>query len=541
MSNFIIKKATVIDGTGNNSYVSDVEVGNGIITRIGKNLYEDYVKKSLLSNFLNEKKIEIYEADGLILCPGFIDIHSHSDMTIFEKNYTESRVLQGVTTDIGGNCGLSVAPANIKYWDKFREDMFFPTDDMSMEWQSVGEFLQYASRNGISVNFGTFVGHGTLRIAVAGYENRKLNENEIGEMKALTEEAMRDGAFGLTSGLVYSPGCFADDNEIIEIAKIAGKHGGIYCSHMRDEWDDVLKSIREVINIGKKADLPVHISHHKIVLSKHWGTLCKATVELIKRTKQSGIDITFDQYPYTSGGTTLSRLFPRWALGGGIDKLIERLEDSETLVEIKKEIYAQIDSGDLTWDTFTLGEVNETEYCGKTLRELGELMGKDPLEATIDFFIKEGNVSVFVDTCGEEDVRYIMENSECMFGSDGSAYSLEDKGTIHPRSFGTFPRIISKYCRELKIIELEDAIRRMTSMTANRLGLFDRGLIRPGMKADLVIFNFNEIEDTPNNTKPAQACKGIKKVFVNGVLTVDNGHHTGALAGQILKRGQTNN
>ncbi len=524
MYDLVIKNAKVVDGTGNPWFFSDVAVKDGIIVKVGA--LRDFESK------------EVFDANGLILTPGFIDVHTHSDFTLFENPLAESRVLQGVTTDISGHCGISAAPLVNEKKDLLAKYTQFLNDQTPFAWNSMKEFLDYIESKGTSVNYGTLVGHGTIRIIVAGFEDRKLTSLEISRMQELTKQAMEDGAFGISAGLIYPPGCYSDEEELAEIIKVIAEYGGIFTIHMRDERDDVLGSMNNLIKIAKKSKVPVHISHHKVMAKKHWGALPHATIALLKRTREEGIDISLDQYPYDTGSSTLSIFLPDWALEGGNENLVLRLKDTEIREKIKREISDKFEKDEISWEEIVVSVIkNNKSFRGKSICQIADILCKSPVDAALDLLIEEnGSIGCFFLTCDKGDIETILKYSNVMIGSDGMAISEQNGESMHPRCFGTFPRIIGHYCRDKKVITLEDAIRKMTSLGANRLGIFDRGMIRPGMKADIVLFNYEKINDRADSVNPNRQCEGIINVYVNGVLTVKEGKHTGAKAGEIIRK-----
>ena len=528
MFDLLFKNAKVVDGTGAPWYIADVAVKGDKIAKIGK------ICESLAS--------KVVDAKGYVLSPGFIDSHSHSDYGILRHKLNESRILQGITTELGGDCGSSPMPIVPERRALLEKAVDFLNDGIKLDWTDAKGYLDTVEKNGTSVNFAMMVGHGSIRIAAMGFDDREPTPEEFDKMRTYTRESMEQGCFGLTTGFIYPPGCFATNDEVIELAKVVAEYGGFYKSHMRYEGDEVIRSVEDTIEVGVKANLPVQIDHHKITGRKNWQYKSYATIALVERARSRGVDVTLDQYPYRASATTLTSIMPQWTLVGGMEKMVERLKDAEMRGQIDKEIREYFDRVQKLWtDVFITSVPSEKNAWtkGKNMQEIAETLKKDPFEAAIDLMIEEnGDVAQLSFGMCEEDIEHIMKCPYTMIGSDGSAHPLDTKDVPHPRSYGTFPRVISEYCRERKLFSLETAIFKMTGLPSARVGLHDRGVIKEGMNADLVLFDFENIKDTPTFTKPNVACEGILQVYVNGVLTAENGVHTGALAGKVLRRGQ---
>ena len=521
MYDFVIKNVRIIDGTSSPWFRGNVAVKNGIIKKV-----------SSIDNFESE---EVIDGEDKYLCPGFIDIHSHSDCSLPNNRFAESRILQGITTEIGGDCGMSVAPVNKDNLNLLKDYI----GHLEYDWTSLKEYLDFVESNGISVNFGTAVGHGTIRIAAMGFENRSPNEQELEYMKYLLEKSLEEGAFSMSSGLIYPPGCYSDREEMIELCKVLNKYGAFYETHMRDEGLSVISSVEEALDVCKKSKTPLQIAHHKVIRKEGWTVSCKATIAMIEKARREGFDVTVDQYPYIASATTLDCNLPQWAFEGGLEKLILRLKDKTTRDKLRNEVN---DSHKGRWQDITIGYVESEKNAwtvGKSIVEIAQIRGIDTADACFDLIVEEkGRVNeIYYGMC-EEDVEYIMSQRFVMIGSDGYSYSLNYPGLPHPRSYGTFPRVLAKYCRDRKLFSLETAINKMTGMPAARLGIQDRGLIKEGMHADLVLFDLEKLNDTPTYANPKCACEGILRVYVNGVLTALNGNHTHQKAGKVLRKGQ---
>lgn len=521
MYDLLIRNVRVLDGTGAPWYRADVAVENGRIVAVGP-----------LAGCAAE---QVLDGEDQYLAPGFIDIHSHSDTALPKHPLSESRILQGVTTEIGGNCGMSAAPVEERNLELLRRYM----GDMEYSWRSMGQFLDYIEEQQPSVNFGCVAGHGTVRLAVMGFSDQKATPEQMARMKTLLGQCMAEGAFAMSSGLIYPPGCYADTEELAALASVVKPYGGFYMTHMRNEGALLVEATKEALDIARTAGVPLQISHHKCGARPYWQVNVHTTLAMIKQARRQGMDVTCDQYPYRASATSLTSNIPKWAFEGGMDAMLDRLRDPET----RAKIHEECERGHLgRWDQIVVSWTTPGKFewvIGKSVLEIAETMGVTGSEAVFEILLdSEGRASEVNYGICEEDIETIMVNPFVMTGSDGEAMPLTQPGKPHPRNFGTFPRVLAYYCRERKLFPLEEAIRRMTSMPASRLGIPDRGLIRAGMRADLVLFNFEELEDTPNFQNAQQACKGIRRVWVNGVLTAKDGVHTGARAGMVLRKGQ---
>ena len=536
----LIENGIIMDGTGNPWFRGDVAIEEGRITAVGK-----------VEGFKADIKID---ATNLVVCPGFIDIHGHSDLTVIVNPRAESKVMQGVTTELGGNCGQSPAPLEgyaleeaIKSAERY---------GIEVDWRSFGEYLDRIERQGCSMNFACLVGHGTIRWCVVGPDDRDPTEEEMERMKELVDKSMKEGAFGLSTGLMYAPGCYASTEEIIKLAKVVAKHGGIYASHIRRRgegirrWgliapriDTLVEAVRETIEIGERAGLPAQVSHHKAMGRVNWGKVRK-TLSLIEDARLRGVDVTADQYPYTAASSSLASIFPAWARAGGTEKLIERLKDPEIREKIREETIENMEGigAEYGWEDAYISNLKSeknSHLVGKSLKEAAEILGKHPFDVAADLLIEEeGAVSIVYFAMCEEDVETVMKNRNVMVGSDGYALSPEGvlgRGKPHPRSYGAFPRVLGVYVRERRVIPWEEAIRKMTSMPAQKMGLFDRGLLRKGMWADIVVFNPRTVRDRATFENPHRFPEGIEYVLVNGELVVERGTHTGLTPGKVLR------
>ncbi len=483
----IIENGKIIDGTGNPYYYGDVGISDNKILKIG--------------NLKSSPAGRRIDAAGMFVAPGFIDIHTHSDRNILNLPLAENSVRQGLTTIVGGNCGGSPLP--------------------------VDDFLNQVRDTDISINYITLVGHNSIRNSVMGNENRAPTNSELSDMKKIIEESMKAGAFGLSTGLYYTPGNYADIREIIELAKVVAKYGGIYVSHIRDESDyniGLIAAIEEAVTIGEEANLRVQISHMKCLGRPVWHK-SDEVIELIAQSRQKGVNIMFDQYPYTASSTSLwGAVFPAWAQEGGSQRLFQRIED----LDLKEKLINDIQDNIIRrGGPEALYIINEDAY----LSELAESWNLEAPNAAIK--IQEaGGSSVISFNMTDYDLENFIRSPFGMIGSDGSISSSGNRG--HPRSFGAFPRVLGVYVREKNILTWEEAVRKMTSAPASQLGLWDRGIIRPGMIADLVIFDPEKVTDKATYQNPSQYPEGIPYVLVNGKIVIDNDRHTGINAGKVL-------
>ena len=522
MYDTIIKNVRVIDGTSAPWFRGWIGIQGGKIAKVG--------------TCTPETAPDVVDGEDRYLAPGFIDIHSHSDTSLSTCPLAESRILQGVTTELGGNCGLSVAPVSE---DPEKKKLLADyVGEMEDSWNGVEGYLDYLEAKKTSVNFGTAVGHGTIRLATMGFDARKATETEMKHMRQLLRRSLEEGAFSMSSGLIYPPGCYADTDELAELCKELVPYGSFYMTHMRDEGEQVAEAVKEALEICRRSGAPLQISHHKVTRKSGWQVHCKTTIALVDQARRQGLDVTMDQYPYTASATSLDSNAPLWAFEGGVEALLSRLRDPE----MRKRINAETNEshadrwGDI-YVSYVATEKNRWAV-GKSILEIAKLRRVDPADACFDLILQErcqvGEINYGM--C-EDDIEFIMKQPYTMIGSDGNAAPMTCDGLPHPRWFGTFPRVIANYCRERKLFPLETAVFKMTGLPACRLGLSDRGLIKEGMWADLVLFDFDKIKDSPTYTNPKLPCDGITRVYVNGVLTAKDGVHSGVLAGKILRRG----
>jgi len=525
----LIANGRVVDGCGNPWFAADVAISDGKIQNVGK-----------LEGCNAEKMID---ADGLVVCPGFIDIHTHSDLQLLVNPTAESHVCQGITTDVIGNCGISLAPTSKFY--KERTEPLLKMFHESWRWNSLADFLKLMEKQRTSVNVAALVGQSAVRAAAMGTRNATPTRKELSQMKQLVSEAMEQGAFGLSTGLFYAPGAYASTNEIAALAETAAENGGIYCTHMRSEGDDLLESVREALKIGEKAGIPVQISHYKCTGPQNWGKI-RVGFKMMEEARRKGVDVTCDAYPWTAGVTPLIDYLPHWAQEGGIEKIAERLNDPKTRAKIVADMAEGVPGEEslvkeLGWGRIMISTCpSHRDYEGKTVQEIVEVTGKDPYDLIFELLLRDKSEVIAIEFWGsEEDVEEVLKNPLTMISSDSAAITPEGPmgaGKPHPRYYGNIPKLFSDYVREKGTLTLEEAVRKATSFPARRLGLSGRGEVREGMWADVVVFDPDTIAPVGVFGDPHHYPKGIEWVLVNGAVTVEKGRHTGARAGMVLRK-----
>ena len=495
----LIKNGRIVDGTGTPWYEADVGIVGDRITRVG--------------NLSGATAPQVIDATGLIVAPGFIDPHTHALRGIFDVPNAESALLQGVTTLTEGNDGSSPYPIDRHYAD---------IQDLR-----------------ISPNWAVFVGQGTIRQRVIGFGLRKASPQEMDRMKQMVRDAMEQGALGISTGLFYVPGSFTSTEEVIELSKVAAEYNGIYISHIREEAAQLIDSVQETIRIGEEAGIPVQITHHKVIGVENWGASIES-LRLVDEARTRGVDVTIDQYPYTASQTSINALIPQWAQAGGREEMLNRINSPETYSTIKNEVIAKIlydRGGGDPKNVFISRNSWDPNMAGKNLAELTMEAGMEPTPenaAEIVFdIIRGGGATAVYHAIGPEDVDRIMRHPATAIGSDGPV-GVFGEGAPHPRQYGTFARILGHYVRERGVITLEEAVKKMSSQSARRLGIHDRGLITEGYYADVAVFDAEEIIDRASFEQPHQYATGMKFVLVNGEVVVENGVHTGRRPGRIL-------
>ena len=525
MFDILIQQAQVVDGSGGPPFTADIGVVGNTINAIGQ-----------LS--AAEARTTI-KAGELMATPGFIDMHTHSDWTLPGNRRAESKIRQGVTTEVIGMCGSSPAPLPS---DPDRREQLVAQASanrpwLTWEWNSFGEYLDHL-RRGIALNVVPVVGHGSLRVATLGREDRSPRPEELTVMEDLLAQAMQEGAFGLSTGLIYPPSCYADTQEIIGLARVVASHSGLYFSHIRGEGATLLDAIREVIEIAERAGLPAQIAHFKCSGRPYWHQLPEA-ISLVEEARARGLDITADRYPYTASSTGLAALLPHWAHEGGRPQVLDRLADPATRSRIRQEVIARREG--LSWQEVMISSCPaKPAYEGHTVEQLAEEQGKEPVEAVLDLLLEvEAEVAMIQFSMSEENLQRVLRLPWVMIGSDGASLVPQGemgKGKRHPRSYGTFPRFLGRYVREEGLLTWQEAVRKATALPAERLGLRDRGQLKAGKRADIALLDPQRITDRATFTEPYRYPEGIEYVLVNGQIVIEGGEHTGALPGEVLER-----
>ena len=527
----VIKNGRIIDGTGNPYYRADIAVSEGKIAAI-------------LPYIAEESASRVIDARELTVSPGFIDVHTHDDLYVLRKPDADEKVLQGITTVVAGNCGFSPAPlvkdgrAILRSFNGLLGGG--DAVELFADRTTFGEYLSLLEAGRPGVNIAALVGNVTVRIAVMGYERRAPTPGELDIMKALVAEAMQSGAYGLSSGLIYAPGSYAETAELVELARVVAGYHGIYTTHMRSESEEVLQSIAEAIEIGEKAGLRVQISHFKVSGVKNWGKSEQA-IALIAGARQRGQEITADQYPYDAGSTGLFALLPPDVLSDGMQVLSQRLQQPDYRHQLSERMTeADARQGMLPEADFDriliASSPRHPDYEGHTLAEIARQTNQHPLELIFDLVAEEQMaVTMVIFNMHEDDIRRIMQCEFVMMGSDGLP-SLG--GRIHPRMSGTAARILGRYTRQQGVLSLEQALRKMTSLPAQTFRLKGKGLLKEGFDADIVIFDPQEILDRATYEAPTTPPAGIQHVIVNGVPAVEAQRVLGARSGKVLRYGR---
>lgn len=522
----LIKNGTIIDGTGKERFKEDILIENDVIVKIGDVSEGNFDK--------------IIDAEGMIVSPGFIDTHSHSSMLLFKDSYLSPKIRQGITTELVAQDGMGPAPVSEETLSPWIKAMKGLEGDYKVDWtwRSVADYLETIENLDLGPNVAYLAPHGNIRMVSMGLDNRKPTEEEMKLMQENLSKAMDEGAFGMSTGMIYPPCVYADSDEFVELGKVLNEKGGVFVTHQRSEADDILNSMEEILSIGEKSGCKVHFSHFKVCGKKNWDKFPKV-LDRLDKAKEDGMTVSFDQYPYVAGSTMMSVILPPWVHDGGTDKLLERLKDQDLREKMKQDIANGIPG----WDNFVefaglegifvtfVGSEKNEDVVGKDLVEVGKIKGKDPLDAIFDVILEEENIVGLVDFYGtEEHVKLIMSRPEQNVCTDGIM-----GGKPHPRLYGAFPRVLGKYVREENTFSLETAIHKMTGKSAEVLGLKDRGYLKEGLAADIVVFNPETVIDTADYTDPIQYPIGIDYVLVNGKILVNDGEPQAQKAGKVLR------
>lgn len=526
----LIKNGTIVDGTGAPAFRGHVFIKDGKIAKVVEQSADAKKTKSAtkIADLAMQAK-KVIDASGLVVAPGFIDNHAHG--SAFGR--CESKIYQGVTTEIRGPCGggLGLRAYNPK-----------------RDYVSLSGYFNCMEEQGVSLNVGAWVGQSTIRGLVIGSRvDRAPTEEEMERMKRLVAAGMEGGAFGLSTGLIYPPSSYADTDELVELVKVIARYGGVYKSHIRGEGDELLEAVAEAIEIGERAGVPVSICHFKCAGSSAWkaGLMVKA-IELIEAARARGVEVTTEQYPYLAGSTGSGALIPTWAREGGTEEMLERFRDPEIRAILKQQIYQEIPCPGW-WNLIAAADgwgrivFTSNPYVGKTFVEIAQIRGvDDPADALFDMYLDGISGGIIIYLMCDEDVELAMQQPWNAVGSDGSAVTLRIGGTGHPRSFGTWPRVLGVYVREKGVLTLEDAVRKMTWLPAQQIGITDRGKIAVGMAADITIFDPETVIDKATYIVPHQFPEGIPYVIVNGVVVIYDGEHTNAMPGIPIRLTEMN-
>lgn len=529
----LIKNATIIDGTNTKAYEGDIWIEEKRIAAIGH--------LGVLDKDIN-KDVKIIDAKGFVTAPGFIDTHSHSDLLVLTEPYVLPKLMQGITTEVLGQDGISMAPLPIPYisdWKKNLAGLDGESNEFNWEYETTNNYLSMIEEVKPALNESYLLPHGNVRMEAIGLEDREPSDAEIKKMCDITRREMQAGCLGLSSGLIYMPCAYSKTKEIIELCKVVAEFNGVFVVHQRSEADTIIPSMKEIIEIGRKSGVRIHFSHFKVCGKKNWKYLDEM-FELLEAAQKEGIIVSFDQYPYVAGSTMLGVILPPWVHDGGTDKLVERLKSSKLREKMKKDMIEGIEG----WDNFidfagvegifitSVASDKNKDVVGLNLQQLGKLRKKEPLEATFDLLMEEQNAVGMVDFYGlEEHVMKIMKRPEMNVCTDGLL-----SGTPHPRVYGSFARVLGKYVREENVLTLEEAIYKMTGKAAMALDIRERGFLKAGYYADITIFRPDSIIDKGTFENPKQFPKGIEYVIVNGEIAVENGTYTTKRNGMVIRK-----
>ena len=522
---YLLKGGTVIDGSSPDVPPKEMDIA----------IEGDCIKDIGDLSYMNADRT--INVKGLIVCPGFIDAHAHSEFMLLSDGRAEGKISQGVTTEINGNCGLSAAPL----YGPAREqrESEFDAIHIKERWQTFAEYFRLLETRKFGTNFVTLAGHGNIRASVVGYTDKSLSASDMEKMVTLLRTAMSEGATGLSTGLIYPPGIYSHTAEIIRLAQEAAKYKGIYTTHMRSEGDKLLESVEEVINLAGKSEIPAHISHMKTSGEKNWNKLDRV-FGMIEEARGKGISITCDRYPYIASSTDLDTVLPSWAFEGGHKKEMYRLKNQR--VELSQDILKDY-SCPSDWEKVVISSVSSEKNRwmeGRSISEISVAQGKTELQSVYDLLIDEGlNVGAIFFTMNEDNLRSILRRPYCAIGTDSAVRSFSGitaKGMPHPRGFGSFPRILGRYVRELGTLTLSEAVYKMSGLSAEIFKIGRRGMLKKGFFADITIFDPLKIIDTADYRTPFRRPEGIYHVFINGKPVLLDGDLTGELPGRVLRR-----
>ncbi|WFR57951.1 D-aminoacylase [Anaerocolumna sp. AGMB13025] len=526
----LIKGTTIVDGSSDQSFYGDVLMEDGIIKEVGSIPDKTYTGTVII------------DGKGLVTAPGFIDTHSHSDLKVLTEPEILPKVMQGITTEVLGQDGISMAPLPKQYIDTWRKNLAGldgESDLINWDYETTKNYLKMIEAVKPGLNEAYLVPHGNIRMEAMGLDNRQPDNKELEIMCRITRREMEAGCLGLSSGLIYTPCAYSATSEIIELCKVVAEYEGVFVVHQRSEADGVQESMEEILEVGRRSGVKIHFSHFKVCGKDNWDKL-EDMLKLLDQAREEGIQVSFDQYPYVAGSTMLSVILPPWVHDGGTNELMKRLGDETLRIKMKEDIQNGIPG----WDNFirfagvegifitSVATDKNKGLIGKNLKEIGELQGKDPLDAAFDLLAEEENGVGMVDFYGsEEAVIKILKRAEMNACTDGLL-----SGKPHPRVYGSFPRILGKYVREENALSLEEAIYKLTHKAAKAMNIKNRGLIKPGYYADITMFNPDTVLDQGTYTEPMQYPTGIAYVIINGEVVVSKGKPTGVRAGQVIRR-----
>ena len=535
MYDLLIENTKIVDGAGNPWREGNVAVKDERIVAVGSTLSNEAVVK--------------LDGRGLVTCPGFIDFHTHSDIALLVNPLAESSIRQGITTQVGGNCGVSAAPLSDEEVGNLQEVFLYSgqraiIDALPETWQSMAEYLDLFRKNGIATNFISHVGNSNLRRIVIGEGEKSPSSEEMEKMKSVMIQALEDGAWGLSTGLAFVPDRYSTTEELIELGHVLRRYGRSHSTHMRDYVKFLMESTAETIRIAEEADTPIDIAHFTSISPQFWGRIQMA-IEMIEEARNRGVDIAFDNptlYTRGSSGGGGQNLLPPWALEGGIEKMLERMRDPEQAARAKQDVMSGgwTNWFSINWDDTLLTKVSTSRnqrYVGQTITQIAAARGEEPIDTVFNLLLEENaQFHMAPVTKCWDDIDYVVQHPLCKIASDGTSLAPYGPlaGSMHPRAYGTYPRVLGRLVRGRGVLRLEDAVRKMTSAPAARLGLKDRGLLREGLAADVCVFDPETVIDRADWEHLEAYPEGIKTVIVNGQIVIRGGEHTGVLPGRVL-------